>query len=335
MRLIIRNVGVVKDACIVLDGITAIAGENLSGKSTILKALSSLLFANSRIDDFLPSAEMFPEKESGKQIVLRSFRERFGDEVNCCCNDNEAIVSLSCDDGKKSEVVFFRNEIRSFKSFENAERKMSAVFLEAPARFDTAFPDTGRRINPSLMELLIKDAPSDEIFEDYRKASGTLKQIDAFIDDVIHGSFIPDGENRELTFRDDQIPSSSFRMCNVASGVKVFAILRRLVQNRSLKENDVLVIDEPETGLHPEWQIKLARLLILMAKKMNMRILLTTHSLYFLRTVEVLSSEMDLGDRTCYYLMKKESDGPLYSACPVTGKTEEIYRELYRPLEEL
>lgn len=419
MRLTIRNVAKIKEASFELDGITVVAGENGSGKSTAAKALPSLVSANSRmnedieyqkkrsisrwLEDYYWAAEkqkngrVFPSSKTGREeiflqtagrildsagnplsenslsgiisdvfsvsrndvhlsreqlsafnhilempeeelesyVVLRSFRERFGEQVNSSYNDNEASVSVACDNGRKSEVVFAANEVRSFEPFDNVSRKMNAVFLEAPARFDSASPDMGKRINPTLMELLMKDVPSDEIFEDYRKAVESLKQIDSFIDDVIHGSFIRDAESRELTFRDDQMPSSSFRMCNVASGVKVFAVLRRLVQNRSLNENDILVIDEPETGLHPEWQIKLARLLILMVQKMNIRVFLTTHSLYFLRAVEVLSSEMALGDRTCYYLMKKESDNPLYKAFDVNGKTEEIYRELYRPLEEL
>ncbi len=222
-------------------------------------------------------------------------------------------------------MVFARNEVKSFEPFDNESGKLSAVLPEAPSRFGTALPEAGR-INPSLMELVMKDVFSDRIPEDCRKI------IDYFIDDVIHGSFIRDVETGELMFRDDRIPASSLSLCNTPSGVMVFALLRRLVQNRSLVENDILVIDEPETGLHPEWQIKLARLLVLIAEKMNVRILLTTHSLYFLRSVEVFSKEMT--PLSCY-LMKKENDGPLYRACCVTGKTEEIYREMYRPLEEL
>ncbi len=74
MRLMISNIGVIKDACIELDGITVITGENLSGKSTVLKALSFLISANNRTGGGLISGE--------KPVVHRSFRERFGDEIN-------------------------------------------------------------------------------------------------------------------------------------------------------------------------------------------------------------------------------------------------------------
>jgi predicted ATPase len=320
MRLIIRNIGVIRDACIEIDGITVITGENLSGKSTALKALSSLISANNRTGGGLLS--------DAKLVALRSFRERFGDVINCPYIESEGAVSVTCDSGRKSEVVFARNEVKSFEPFDNESGKLSAVFLEAPSRFGTAFPETGK-IAPSLMELLMKDASSDEIPEDCRKV------VDSFIDDVIHGSFVRDGENGELMFRDDRMSASSLSMCNTPSGAGVFAVLRRLVQNRSLSENDILVIDEPETGLHPEWQIKLARLLVLIAEKMDVRIFLTTNSLYFLRAVEVVSTETTPENRLDCYLMRKENDGPLYRACCVTGKTEEIYREMYRPLEEL
>jgi predicted ATPase len=46
MKLTIKNIGVIKEANIELSGLTVIAGENDSGKSTYAGGLSNLFQAN-------------------------------------------------------------------------------------------------------------------------------------------------------------------------------------------------------------------------------------------------------------------------------------------------
>ncbi|WP_300703424.1 AAA family ATPase, partial [uncultured Brachyspira sp.] len=43
MELQLRNIGMIKEADIILDGLTLIAGENDTGKSTVSKALYSIV----------------------------------------------------------------------------------------------------------------------------------------------------------------------------------------------------------------------------------------------------------------------------------------------------
>ena len=43
MELQLRNIGMIKEADIILDGLTLIAGENDTGKSTVGKALYSVV----------------------------------------------------------------------------------------------------------------------------------------------------------------------------------------------------------------------------------------------------------------------------------------------------
>ena len=42
-------------------------------------------------------------------------------------------------------------------------------------------------------------------------------------------------------------------MGNTASGIKQIGVVQLLLSNRKLQENSVLIIDEPEVNLHPEW----------------------------------------------------------------------------------
>lgn len=42
---------------------------------------------------------------------------------------------------------------------------------------------------------------------------------------------------------------------NLSTGIKSFAILKILLEKGCLKDKDVLILDEPEIHLHPQWQI--------------------------------------------------------------------------------
>lgn len=274
--------------------------------------------------------------ERQKYVVFKSFREKFDNQIGFIGNIEESFVSLFSDEGIVSLKTVIRNNkvLDFFSGFGNVN---SSVFLEAPSRF--IFPTSGRRrvnqINTPIWRLVEQDFLDYETFEDFKKNENSLFEIDKFIEEVIHGGFVSDTSLVGFVFRESIGPSSDIEMCNVASGVKVLALIRRLVQNRTLNGNSILVIDEPETGLHPEWQIQFARLLGLLSKKMGIKVLLTTHSPYFLRAIEVVSKDYEMQDSTSFYLMKEESDGFRFSSYDVTNRTEEIYKQLYLPLERL
>jgi predicted ATPase len=115
--------------------------------------------------------------------------------------------------------------------------------------------------------------------------------------------------------------------------MKTFLIIKRLLENGELKEHDILIFDEPEIHLHPEWQLEFAKLLVLLQKELNMTILLETHSPYFLNAVEVYSEEQNISDRCNYYLTTDE--GGYCSARDVTASIDDIYRLLAEPFRKL
>ena len=53
-----------------------------------------------------------------------------------------------------------------------------------------------------------------------------------------------------------------------------------LIEKGALQEKDVLVLDEPEIHLHPQWQVAYAQLIVLLQKYFDLSIVVTTHSPY-------------------------------------------------------
>ena len=58
-----------------------------------------------------------------------------------------------------------------------------------------------------------------------------------------------------------------------------------------LQSGDVVILDEPENHLHPDHQELFARLIVKIQRLCNLRLLVTTHSPYFLQALELYSRQ--------------------------------------------
>ncbi|GHT36725.1 ABC transporter ATP-binding protein [Planctomycetales bacterium] len=120
---------------------------------------------------------------------------------------------------------------------------------------------------------------------------------------------------------------------NISAGMKMFLVIRRLLETGKIKERGVLILDEPEIHLHPEWQLVFAELLVLLQKQLDLTILLTTHSPYFLEAVEEFSKKYGTAGHIHYYLTQNENG--YCSVQDVTNETVSIYRHLALPFQKL
>ena len=140
-------------------------------------------------------------------------------------------------------------------------------------------------------------------------------------------------ENGELFFvRENGIKT---HMKNTSSGVKQVAIIQTLLNNKELEPNSFLIMDEPEVNLHPEWQIKFAKILVLLVKELDLSIYIASHSPFFIEAIELYSQYYDLIDDSYFYLTQK-AEGYQYDIMPVNSNNlEAIYRNLGQPYDIL
>ena len=120
-----------------------------------------------------------------------------------------------------------------------------------------------------------------------------------------------------------------------SSGIKEIGIIQTLLQNNKLKENSFLIIDEPEASLHPQWEIKFAEILVLLAKELNIHIYLNSHSPMFIEAISLYSQYYDLLNETNFYLTQKQDNGK-YNFKKINPKNMgEVYENLTSPYDEL
>ena len=94
-------------------------------------------------------------------------------------------------------------------------------------------------------------------------------------------------------------------------------------------------MDEPESSLHPEWEIKFAEILILLVKELNIHIYLNSHSPMFIEAISLYSQYYDLLNETNFYLTHKQDNGK-YNFKKINPKNMgAVYENLTSPYDEL
>lgn len=151
------------------------------------------------------------------------------------------------------------------------------------------------------LNLILKDSEdeSKDMFD--RNKNRDIRPVEKKVRDIINGK-IEFNNGKFIYYPNDSAPCD---MQSTASGIKQIGIIQLLLSNRKLKEDSFLIIDEPEVNLHPEWQFKLAEILTMLVKELNISIYLNTHSPMFIEAMEVFTEHYGLKDDTYYYLTKK------------------------------
>ena len=115
---------------------------------------------------------------------------------------------------------------------------------------------------------------------------------------------------------------------NASTGLKAFLIIKLLIERGALQKNGSIILDEPETHLHPDWQLIFAELIVLLNKYLGMHIMINSHSPYFIRAIEVYSKKHNIDDKLRFYLAYNNFETNLSEINEVTDSTDEIYSAL-------
>ena len=149
---------------------------------------------------------------------------------------------------------------------------------------------TRENLNDRLLSALTENLTS---FESQTYTQKYLKYIEH-----LSNSF-----SEEIVFIDGKYvcKSNSLDVRNLATGSKLFAIIKLLLEHGKIDCQTLIVLDEPENHLHPQWQLELAKLIVLLIKDLNVKFVITTHSPSFLLALETYSNIYGVSEHTNYY----------------------------------
>ncbi len=127
-------------------------------------------------------------------------------------------------------------------------------------------------------------------------------------DTVIKGEAFYDGDafSRGFSFKDSR--GRIFDLNECATGVRSFSIIQMLLDCGFIDENCLLIIDEPEAHLHPQWIIEYARMIVLLRKTIKAKFFIASHSTDMVEALRSLSESEGIESDLRYYL-GEEKDG--------------------------
>ena len=315
MQLQLKNVGMIKEANVKIDGLTVIAGENDTGKSTVGKALYFSLYE--KIISFNAGVEKL-DKDS---LVLKKFD--FKDFFFFNLNDGE----IHLQDSK--EELFFLNKD---EYHDNSNKYYKPIFIETPlilnlfthfSKLDTIQNDIEYKVNnyPLVMRELYKQLKLELKVNDLENNYELLNNIKK----LIKGEVYIRGDEIRFLKNDQEIDVNS-----LATGIKSFAIIQLLLKNNYLNKNTVLILDEPEVHLHPKWQLEYAKIIVELVKN-SVKVLATSHSPYMIEALKRYSDIEKIEDKTNFYLAE---DGYIKQEDNSNSKTlDKIFEKLSEPFE--
>lgn len=94
-------------------------------------------------------------------------------------------------------------------------------------------------------------------------------------------------------------------LLDCATGIKSFAILQILLKNGYLDNKTLLIIDEPEAHLHPQWIVEYARVITLLNKELGVKFLIASHNPDMISALKYISEKEKVSDNLNFYLAEK------------------------------
>lgn len=312
MNLKLQNIGIVKNADIKIDGLTVIAGENDTGKSTVGKAIFALL--NERENNFSILKKVF----KNNNIYENSILELETKNIKYFRKDDSIWSTSSNEKPDAVDVIFIESPIvwnlqEFFNTIVQIESRLSQIGEEISIPYPYLMKDLDFKLHTKKSTITTNN-----------KINEILKSK---LINIMQGEFKKNEQSNMYYFQRD---NNSFDLLNIATGIKYFGLIQVLLDNNRLNKNIVLVLDEPEVHLHPKWQLKLAELIVYLVKK-GVKILVNSHSPYMIEALQRYSQKEQLEDNTNFYLAEDGVIGKMENSNART--LSEIFEKLSEPYD--
>lgn len=161
--------------------------------------------------------------------------------------------------------------------------------------------------------------------------------INQYIKNVIHGgSYYDDSLSFKGNMKYKRDDGLVIDLLDSATGIKSFSLLQTLLRNGVLSENTLLIIDEPEAHLHPQWIVEYARVIIMLHKKIGVKFFIASHSTDFVSAVKYISEKQRVSKSVSFYLAEEDTNKAFsYNYKSIGTNIEPIFASFNKSLDKI
>lgn len=240
------------------------------------------------------------------------------DKLNELFNTSKETLmkSISVREGTEEIVGPSRKDVGVFTSFDRV------FYIDSPmiANFSGDFP------------LGVLDQNWEELIQFFydgrtRSLSESEQRVADLLAGITQGQVVLPSKNQDGVMRTRKIlftesSGESYAIKEVATGIKSFALIQSLLQKGLLTERTLLIIDEPEAHLHPQWTVEYARIITTLHRELGVRFLLATHSPRLVQSLSLFASEEEETAKSLLFYMSKPTE-----TTPVRYRFRELTEE--------
>lgn len=331
----------------------------LTELTEVLKEINAELIIQKRMQEidklYFNIIESTEEKKIAREVLNIIVQKCFSNHFSTQFNDAATEIKLLTEDSDLEHFarIYRKKGSEIVTDFSYMDFEENIVYIQPIHVLDDAesiyyrSDESGGNIHSQLFAQLMKEE-SKSIIEDTEKVRILKKkigQILSYSDDEFDNEPIGEALQEDLPFlsrsfiyKDEQLKDEvTFK--NVASGIKNIAIIKRLIGNSVLHQNSLLIFDEPEVNLHPDWQMKLAEILVMLRKELQIQVLINTHSPYFMRAIECYCDVYGIFDELNVYRTVKDNTTEFQYTVENVSEQENgieyLYYQMSRPFDKL
>lgn len=274
----------------------------------------------------------FSEIEAISGSIFKALQSEFSGEIVNKSQSNCAEISLADGETTIFNLLLDDNAVIKFEGGDSIGFD-DATFVDGPAVIQ--YHNAMRGYNPLGQSQYFPGSMPFHTLDLSQKLSignhglfGIDKQVSFNLGDTYKGKIFFDREEKNFF-----LDKGGYRVSanNIASGVKSMGVLDMLIEGGFVKDGTLLILDEPETNLHPKWQIEYAKILCKLATN-GAKILITTHSPYMVEALKEYSSNLDISGN--FYLSWRSKDNEI-EYMNATSNIAPIIQALSEPLADL
>ena len=167
----------------------------------------------------------------------------------------------------------------------------------------------------------------DEIlFEDRRNINNYQRITNIISSEIIKGDVSYDDDilsTYNFTYKRDD--GSVFNLLDCATGIKSFSIIQLLLKSGRINDKTLLLIDEPESHLHPQWIVEYARLIVLINKNIGTKFFIASHNPDMISALRYISEKEMVLENVNFYLSSQTKKKYKYDFTYLKNEIEPIF----------